>query len=200
MHHLFVTPLVAGVVTAGIIVLSPSFSDPYEAAYASEEPVVQPVEPVFSQNITAPLEVPMPEFPRTADDGFAPVAPQRFASLLVSNPDVLSDVTYTRSDVLQSSNRVSALGSITKSVKPPRAKQSLEKVQSMRAEMPLLEVSVSRMNLRAGPGTTFKKLGQLQGGTLLEQTGEAQGPWLEIAVLETGKTGWLHSKYLSEIE
>lgn len=197
MHHLFVTPLVAGAVTAGIIVLSPSFSDPYEAAYTSEEPIIERVDPEFIQKIAAPAELSIPEIPRTPDTGIAPVAPRRVASLMVPTPDVLSDIAYTRSDALPLAVQVSALSSVTKTVKPPR---TVSKVEPVRSEMPLLEVSVSRMNLRAGPGTTFKKLGQLIGGTMLEQTGKTKGPWLEIAVLETGRTGWLHSKYLAAVE
>jgi len=107
----------------------------------------------------------------------------RVAKLKIAAPDMLTDIAYTRSDMVLAAAPVSEL-----------------KAVPLRASAELLQVAVTRMNLRAGPGTTFKKLGQLMSGTLLEQTGKAQGPWLEIAVLENGKTGWLHSKYLKAVQ
>ena len=53
------------------------------------------------------------------------------------------------------------------------------------------EVTGSSVNMRAGPGTDFEKVGKLSKGTqvaVLEETGNG---WVMFEVLETGQTAWM---------
>jgi len=182
MHHMFITPVIAGAVTAGVIALSPSFSDPYEASFSSEEPAVMQIEVDIVSSIRPPLE---PQAPRVSHLGnsFAPASAMiQTASLRLPQRDTMTDLPFQRGDI------VSAAAPIAEGVAIP-----------VRADAPRLAVAIKRLNMRSGPGTTFKKMGVLTFGTELEQTGDTKGPWLEIAVVETGVVGWLHSDYLNEL-
>lgn len=181
MHHLFITPVIAGAVTAGVIALSPSFSDPYEASFSSEEPVVERVEVEIVAAIQTPTEPQAAPFVQLGQS-FAPeTAHTKVASLRMPKRDSMTDMPFERGDL------VLATAPIAEGVAIP-----------VRADAPRLAVKAKHLNMRAGPGTTFKKLGILSKGTELEQTGKSKGPWLEIAVIETGAVGWLHSNYLTQ--
>lgn len=58
-------------------------------------------------------------------------------------------------------------------------------------------VKVGRLNLRAGPGMDFPKLGLLERNEEVEQVGEAQN-WYQIRVKKDGSLGWVASEYLSK--
>lgn len=183
MHHLFVTPLIAGVVTAGIIVLSPNFDDPYDVAQASEEPLVEDIKADMFAVIKAPAELQLPQM-AWQDTAFSRgTAPKRMAHLTLPVADVVSDMPYQRAEF------VMAKAPIAEGLAIP-----------LSADLPRMEVAANRLNMRAGPGTTFKKLTTLTRGMLLDQTGKSDGPWLEIAVVDSGETGWLHSDYLREAQ
>ena len=192
MHHLFVTPVIAGALTAGVIALSPSFSDPYETAFASEEPVIERLDLEFSSSIAAPAEmeivmqVPMIEATTT------PVVhqPVRVAMADLPEPETFQDIPFSRIDFVAST---------VDSGKPEVAVSEVVEVAA-EAEVMHLAVKATRLNMRAGPGTTFKKIEMLTQGTLLAPTGEGKGKWLEVSVLETGAVGWLHSDYVSAAE
>lgn len=183
MHHLFVTPVVAGAVTAGVIAFSPSFSDPHEASFTSEEPIVEHVNMEISVTAYVPLELKVPDF-APQNQQFVPMTvPMRTAKLELGNSFAATDFPFERSDI------VLASGPIAEGVAIP-----------LSADAPQLEVAAKRLNMRTGPGTTFKKVDMLSKGTKLEQTGNTKGPWLEVAVVETGTMGWLHSKYLRPLK
>jgi len=182
MHHMFITPVIAGAVTAGVIALSPSFSDPYEASFASEEPAVARIELEIVAAIHAPAVARSPRV-ENLGQSFAPASMMtEVASLQVPQRETMTDMPFQRGDI------VLAKAPIAEGVAIP-----------VRADAPRLAVAAKRLNMRSGPGTTFKKMGVLGFGTELEQTGSAKGPWLEVAVVETGVVGWLHSDYLNEL-
>lgn len=55
----------------------------------------------------------------------------------------------------------------------------------------------SHLNLRAGAGTSFESIGQLQKGTILNPTGNVDNGWVEVT---TGcQTGWVSSEYLNAV-
>ncbi len=57
-------------------------------------------------------------------------------------------------------------------------------------------VKVGRLNLRAGPGMDFPKLGLLERNEEVEKLGEAEN-WYQVRVKRDGTLGWVSSEYLS---
>lgn len=53
------------------------------------------------------------------------------------------------------------------------------------------EVTGSSVNMRAGPGTDFEKVGKLSKGTQVAVLEEPGNGWLMFEVLETGQTAWM---------
>lgn len=52
-------------------------------------------------------------------------------------------------------------------------------------------VAGSVVNLRAGPGTEFDRVGRLTEGTRIEVLSETAAGWVEARVLDSGETGWM---------
>jgi uncharacterized protein YraI len=63
-------------------------------------------------------------------------------------------------------------------------------------QRPSLYVKVGRLNLRAGPGMDFPKLGSLERNEEVEKLGEAEN-WYQVRVKRDGTLGWVSSEYLS---
>jgi uncharacterized protein YraI len=63
-------------------------------------------------------------------------------------------------------------------------------------QRPTLYVKVARLNLRAGPGLDFPKLGTLERNEEVEKVGEAEN-WNQIRVKRDGTLGWVSSEHLS---
>ena len=63
-------------------------------------------------------------------------------------------------------------------------------------QRPTFYVKVGRLNLRAGPGMDFPKLGLLERNEEVEKVGEAEN-WYQIRVKRDGTLGWVSSEYLS---
>ena len=61
---------------------------------------------------------------------------------------------------------------------------------------PSFYVKVGRLNLRAGPGMDFPKLGLLERNEEVEKLGEAES-WYQVRVKRDGTLGWVSSEYLS---
>lgn len=61
----------------------------------------------------------------------------------------------------------------------------------------ILYVKVGRLNLRAGPGMDFPKLGLLERNEEVEKIGEAEN-WYQVRVKRDGTLGWVSSEYLSK--
>jgi Bacterial SH3 domain len=57
-------------------------------------------------------------------------------------------------------------------------------------------VKVARLNLRAGPGMDFPKLGLLERNEEVEKLGEAEN-WYQVRVKRDNTLGWVSSEYLS---
>ena len=64
-------------------------------------------------------------------------------------------------------------------------------------ERETLYVKVGRLNLRAGPGMDFPKLGLLERNEEVEKIGEAEN-WYQVRVKRDGTLGWVSSEYLSK--
>ncbi len=56
--------------------------------------------------------------------------------------------------------------------------------------------ATATLNVRIGPGKHFAVAGQLDEGDKVAITGETSGDWTQI--LRDGRTGWVHSEYLSK--
>ena len=63
-------------------------------------------------------------------------------------------------------------------------------------ERPSFYVKVARLNLRAGPGMDFPKLGTLERNEEVEKVGEAEN-WYQVRVKRDGTLGWVSSQHLS---
>jgi Bacterial SH3 domain len=58
-------------------------------------------------------------------------------------------------------------------------------------------VKVGRLNLRAGPGMDFPKLGLLERNEEVEKLGEAEN-WYQVRLKRDGTLGWVSSEFLSK--
>jgi uncharacterized protein YraI len=56
---------------------------------------------------------------------------------------------------------------------------------------------VGRLNLRAGPGMDFPKIGLLERNEEVEKLGQAED-WFQVKVKRSGTLGWVASRYLSK--
>ena len=65
------------------------------------------------------------------------------------------------------------------------------------AALPVLYVTGTRVNMRAGPATSFGKVGALTRGTAVDDMGEAAPGWSQIRVIETGQRGFMATRFLS---
>jgi len=59
--------------------------------------------------------------------------------------------------------------------------------------LPVRRVTASSLNVRSGPGTTFRQVGQLSQDQLVVES-QAQGDWREISY--AGQLAWVHGAYL----
>jgi len=56
--------------------------------------------------------------------------------------------------------------------------------------------TASSLNVRAGAGTKYKRIGSLEYGSAFTVTGSS-GNWYKIKALRTGKVGWISKSYTS---
>ena len=80
-----------------------------------------------------------------------------------------------------------------------RSSHSSETIKSPRSVSKTIQpaplyVTGNRVNLRSGPGTSFRKVGQLNRGARVQQK-TSTGGWIEIS--SSIGQGWMSSKYLS---
>lgn len=61
---------------------------------------------------------------------------------------------------------------------------------------PRVTVSGSRVNLRNGPGTRYAVLGRLTLGDAAEILRENGNGWTKIRVIDSGRIGWMSSRFL----
>ena len=59
-----------------------------------------------------------------------------------------------------------------------------------------MRVTGDELNLREGPGTKYASIGKLYVGHLVEVIGQSKA-WRKVCT-QTGKVGWVHSKYLGQ--
>ena len=59
-------------------------------------------------------------------------------------------------------------------------------------------VAGTRVNMRQGPGTTFDVLDTLDGGTQAKILEVNSDGWAHIQILNTGQTGWMAERLLSD--
>lgn len=81
-------------------------------------------------------------------------------------------------------------------VAPPPPPSPPPRVTPEPPKRPTYYVRVDLLNLRAGPGMDFPKIGQLKRNEALEKVGEAED-WFQVRVKRDGTLGWVASRYLS---
>jgi hypothetical protein len=64
------------------------------------------------------------------------------------------------------------------------------------APHPTVYVKVARLNLRAGPGMDFPKIGLIERNEELEKLGQTED-WVQVRVKRDRSLGWVASEYLS---
>jgi uncharacterized protein YgiM (DUF1202 family) len=64
---------------------------------------------------------------------------------------------------------------------------------------PLFTVTGNSVNLRDGPSTSNRVIGALTLGTVAEAVGAEQGGWIEIRAMDSGLTGFMSARFLSEL-
>ncbi len=71
--------------------------------------------------------------------------------------------------------------------------------RSMRQELrQMVSISARTLNVRSGPGTGYRKIAQVKRGQRFELLGN-KGVWRKIR-LRNGRTGWVHGRYLTEVD
>lgn len=61
---------------------------------------------------------------------------------------------------------------------------------------PILYVTGSRVNFRAGPSTNDRVMGALNGGDAVEAVGPTDGPWINIRTAD-GRLGYMSGQFLA---
>lgn len=61
---------------------------------------------------------------------------------------------------------------------------------------PLVQVTGTRVNMRAGPSTANPVIESLPGGTLAEKLGETENGWYQIRALDSGEIGYMSGRFL----
>jgi uncharacterized protein YraI len=61
---------------------------------------------------------------------------------------------------------------------------------------PLVEVTGSRVNMRAGPGVGNAVVGALPRGARAEAIGEPENGWQRVRAVDSGLTGYMFASYL----
>ncbi|MEO0820817.1 MAG: SH3 domain-containing protein [Pseudomonadota bacterium] len=79
---------------------------------------------------------------------------------------------------------------------PPRLSPAPDSEPILRS-MPIY-VSGSKMRLRAGPGTSYRRLHAFDRGARLAFGGERRGKWMRVTDAGSGLDGWMHGNFLSE--
>ena len=59
------------------------------------------------------------------------------------------------------------------------------------------KVTASTLNLRSGPSTSYAVIKELPFGTLVSLL-STEGVWLQIKVVSSGETGYVHSSYIKK--
>ena len=62
---------------------------------------------------------------------------------------------------------------------------------------PTWEVTGTRVNLRAGPGTAHQVVGQAQLGERMEPLGDTGGDWVQVRRTD-GQEAWIFAKFLDK--
>ena len=77
------------------------------------------------------------------------------------------------------------------------AAEDITEGESVTVTRQLYRVRVrTHLRLRSGPGTSYKILGAYGNGTAVIRL-DTSGSWYKVTVQKGGKTGWMHSSYLS---
>lgn len=79
---------------------------------------------------------------------------------------------------------------------PPPLPAPPARVTPLPPPRPTFYVRVDLLNLRAGPGMDFPKIGQLNRNEELEKVGEADD-WFQVRVKRDGALGWVAARFLS---
>lgn len=67
---------------------------------------------------------------------------------------------------------------------------------SLSTDLPTMFVSGSTVNMRGGPSTQHGVVSKLTRGTAVVETGQTDDGWSQIKVVDTGKRGFIASRFL----
>jgi hypothetical protein len=68
---------------------------------------------------------------------------------------------------------------------------TLDAVDEVSEPLDIRLVTGNIVNMRDGPGTSFERVGKVTKGTEIEVLEDPGNSWINILVVETGKTGWI---------
>ena len=68
---------------------------------------------------------------------------------------------------------------------------TLDTVDEAAEPLDIRLVTGNIVNMRDGPGTSFKRVGKVTKGTEIEVLEDPGNSWINILVVETGQTGWI---------
>ena len=154
----------------------------------------QPTDGVAEAGATAPM---MAAAPGEAEAGFArPVV--LTAQPAAAEPDaaLLAAASTPPAATFAPEPRLVGEPVTVSLVQPAAAPEPAAAAAPDAASGPLLRVTGSRVNLRAGPGVGNDVVGSLTRGTVAEAIGGPQSGWQEIRDVETGVTGYMSANFL----
>lgn len=118
----------------------------------------------------------------------APVETTAPASLVIKAAAVVGDPTSPAAQAEEAARLMAASA--------PATAPSAPETTADDAGFPTLFVSGSTVNMRGGPSTQFGVVTRLTRGTEVLETGQTENGWSQIKVVETGKRGFIASKFL----
>ena len=93
--------------------------------------------------------------------------------------------------------RALAAGAAPRVATPPMPRGSTRQVPQAEKAVETRHVEGDRVNMRAGPGTTFDVIGRLQRGDAVEIVEDPGDGWVRLRAARTGQTGWVADFLLS---
>jgi hypothetical protein len=151
-------------------------------------------QPVILQNASAPSGAPSgdaaPLVTRIVDVAARPAAP------VMPDPAAVIAATPTPAEILGQPPRL--IGEAQRiTLAPAAAPAAAPELAGPLGDV--VEVTGSRVNMRAGPGVGNAVVGALSRGERAEAIGAPEGGWQQIRALDSGVTGFMFASYLSPV-
>lgn len=152
----------------------------------------QPVEGIGGAEASVPIAAVAPE---AAGDRPVLLAATPAVEVMRAAPDPALLAASAPTDTFSAAPRLVGEPTTISLVQPAPASAPAE-AASAATDGPLLRVTGSRVNMRAGPGVANGVVDSLVRGTVAEALGEPVSGWQEIRDVETGLTGFMSSNFL----